>query len=174
MGKKSFQNLQYLENFSTCKINIPCSARLILLYKRQWKTSSFQMKLKQNWWKWANWKTLLSSLKIMGKCSRLYMSIVRVRRDHVLRDRDETETRFDWNFRDRDETETSTKWFSETKRRPRQEIWTKKYERSRPRRESRLTLCRSLKKLKVWKRRRRRGRRSCLWPSGGRQKFKAR
>ena len=43
-------------------------------------------------------------------------------------------------FRDRDETETSVKWFFETETRPRREIWTEKYEKSRPRRESRLTL----------------------------------
>ena len=43
-------------------------------------------------------------------------------------------------FRYRDETETFVKWLSETETRPRGEIWTEKYEKSRPRRESRLTL----------------------------------
>ena len=43
-------------------------------------------------------------------------------------------------FQDRDETETSVKWFSETETRPRREIWIEKCEKSRPRRESRLTL----------------------------------
>ena len=34
------------------------SAALLTLFthKRPWKTLSFPMKLKQNWWKWVNWR----------------------------------------------------------------------------------------------------------------------
>ena len=35
--------------------------------KRPWKTSSFPMKLRQNWWKWVNWWTFFMSHKIMRK-----------------------------------------------------------------------------------------------------------
>ena len=47
-----------------------------IFYKRPWKTSSFQMKLKQNWWKWVNWGIYFTSPKIMGKGGRLYISSV--------------------------------------------------------------------------------------------------
>ena len=43
--------------------------------KRQWKTSSFPMKLRQNWWiwwKWINWGKKIKCPKIMRKCSKLY------------------------------------------------------------------------------------------------------
>ena len=39
--------------------------------KRQWKTSSFPMKSRQNWWKWVNWWTFFTSHKIMRNCSKL-------------------------------------------------------------------------------------------------------
>ena len=47
-------------------------------------------------------------------------------------------------FRYRDKTETFVKWLSETETRPRWEIWTEKFEKSRPRREFIKNLCKTV------------------------------
>ena len=77
--RKKFKEEIFSQYFFCCK-QFPHSSQKRLAElcnnKRPWKTSSFPMKLKQNWLKWVNWWTFFMSHKIMWNRSKAVLLFI--------------------------------------------------------------------------------------------------